>query len=100
MSKGPVFTGSIDVTKILKEHINEVVRKDGTKAKFLNFAIFESKEPRFGNTHYIVQSVGKEARERGVKGPTLGDIKPGKSVASSKPATPDSDDGGTDDVPF
>ena len=68
MADKPI-TFKIDVTKILKEHLYK-----GAKATYLDCVVWPSKEVKYGQTHYIVQSVGKEAREAGVKGPIIGNL--------------------------
>jgi len=63
----------IDVTKIMKEHLFE--GKNG--AKWLDLIAWENKagEDTYGNTHMVVQSLPKEARQDGKKGPILGNAK-------------------------
>jgi hypothetical protein len=69
----------IDVTKIDKSHLFE--GKNG--AKYLDVILIETPDNRFGNHYMAAQSVSKEARESGVKGPILGN---GKVVGKGKPA--------------
>ena len=67
---------SIDVTKIDKEQIKPVIKKDGSTGKYLSLLIFENDEPdKFGNTHVVRESVSREAREKGIKGKILGNGK-------------------------
>ena len=63
----------IDVTKIKKEHLFS--GKNG--AKHLDIAIHENRDgtDQYGNDGFITQSVSKEARERGEKGPIIGNWK-------------------------
>ncbi len=77
------ITIRIDVKKILKEHLYE--GKNG--AKYLNLAIFENRDglDRFGNSHYVVQDIPKEARDRGEKGPILGNAKIEAQGSSGQP---------------
>jgi hypothetical protein len=65
-------TGKINVTKILKEHLFK-----GEKGTYLDIAIWPNKDgaDEWGNTHYVTQSVSKEARERGEKGAIIGNLK-------------------------
>jgi len=87
----------IDAQKILKEHLFK-----GAKGTYLDLTLMDNKEGRdtYGNDGFVVQDIGKEARERGEKGPILENWKrldksaPRPSSAfQSKP----SDD---DDAPF
>ena len=100
--------GKINVLKIAKEHLFQ-----GKTAKYLDIAIWPNKggTDEYGNTHYITQSVGKEARDRGEKGAIIGNIKwveaqdqsprpPAKPAARPAPAKdPDLDVDGSE-VPF
>lgn len=74
----------IDVTKILKEHLFQ--GKNG--AKYLDIAIHDNRDGKdqYGNDGFITQSVSKEARERGEKGPIIGNWKELES-RQSKPVT-------------
>lgn len=64
--------GKINVLKIAKEHLFQ-----SKTAKYLDIAIWPNKNgtDEYGNTHYITQSVGKEARDRGEKGAIIGNLK-------------------------
>jgi hypothetical protein len=64
------FTAKIDVTKILKEHL---FQSQKTPAKYLDIA-FHIKETEYGDG-YITQSVSKEARDKGERGPIVGNWK-------------------------
>lgn len=66
------ITISINVTKILKDYIYE-----GKSGKYLNLVLFENKDgpDQYGCTHVVKQDLGKEAREKGIKGPILGNAK-------------------------
>ena len=68
-----MITGKIDVTKIDKERLFHAQ----SGAKYLDILIIPNKdgEGRYGDTHFIVQGVSKEARERGERGPILGNAK-------------------------
>jgi hypothetical protein len=96
--------GKIDVTKIKKEHLFK-----GQKGTFLNITLHENKDgtDQYGNDGFITQGVSKEARERGEKGPIIGNwrrLKP-KGQAAPRTATapavnqdgPPTED---DDIPF
>jgi len=71
-----MITLKIDVTKISKEHIFTGKKKqDGTQPKYLNCILFENKNGKgtYGDTHRIVQSIPKAARDAGERGPVIGD---------------------------
>ena len=100
--------GKINVLKIAKEHLFQ-----GKTAKYLDIAIWPNKNgtDEYGNTHYITQSVCKEARDRGEKGAIIGNIKwveaeeqqpkpAAKPSARPVPAKDPDIDVAPDDVPF
>ena len=64
---------SIDVTKIDKSRINEVTKKDGSVAKYVNLTTFinPSEEDQYGNHGVIAQSQTKEERESGAERPPI-----------------------------
>ena len=100
-------TVKINVTRILKEHLFE-----GKAGKYLDLVLMENKDgpDQYGNDGFVIQGVSKEARERGEKGPIIGNWKTveRKMPAQQKPATkpaaqPAPADGAPpedDDVPF
>lgn len=62
------ITLKIDVTKIDKNLLFK-----GQKGTYLDIVLFENKTAsQYGDTHYCVQGVTKEDRERGVQGPIIG----------------------------
>lgn len=65
------ITLKINVTRILKEHLYA-----GKNGKYLDLAVWPNKDgpDQYGNTHFVCQSVSKEAREQGVKGPIIGNL--------------------------
>lgn len=102
----------IDVTKIEKERLYR-----GKKGKYLDMVLIPTPNGKYDQTHMVVQSVSKEEREQGIKGPILGnaeerfrdqggrfdDAPPAhkQQLAGAPKADPDwavNDDG--DDVPF
>lgn len=96
---------SIRITreKIAKEHC--YVGKNGT---YCDMVLFDNKagKDQYGNDGFVVQSVSKEARQQGVKGPIIGNWKrvgedakpkPAAAPASTTPAPAATED---DDVPF
>ena len=72
----PPITITIDVKKLNKDHF--IVGKpdrDGKPVLYCDLVLFPSKEERYGNTHFVVQGVPKQARENGVKGGIVGNAK-------------------------
>lgn len=94
----------IDVTKINKE----LLFKGKTGAVYLDAALHE-RPNEYGDAGFITQSVDKEARARGEKGPIIGnwrrvgeDKKPAQAAApkpAAKAATPAANDDSSD-IPF
>ena len=65
-----MIRGKIDVKKIDKSALFK-----GAKGTYLDITLIESPNDTYGNTHMIVQDIGKERREAGEKGPILGNGK-------------------------
>jgi len=67
-----IIRAKIDVTKISKNHIYV-----GEKGKYIDITLLENRDgpDQFDNDFMVVQDLGKEARERGEKGPILGNGK-------------------------
>jgi len=93
-----MITAKINCSRILKEHLFE-----GKNGKYLDLVIWENKNgpDQYGNTHTICQSISKEAREAGEKGPILGNMRmetqqPTQAVDASRNNEPTDDD----QVPF
>ena len=93
---------SIRITreKIAKEHC--YVGKSGT---YCDMVLFDNKagKDQYGYDGFVVQSVSKEARQQGVKGPIIGNWKrigedKPKAAAAAAPALTATED--DDDVPF
>jgi hypothetical protein len=87
---------SIKTEKIEKAHLIE-----GKNGKILSVVLFENKDGKgqYGDDGFVVQSVSKEARENGVRGPICGNwryIGQGAAVTTSKPKQEVEDDS----VPF
>jgi hypothetical protein len=72
-----MFTLSIDVTKIDKSLLKEVIKKDGTKAVFLNFICWPNKEgkDKYDNDGSVKHSLSKEQRDAGIKSEIIGNYK-------------------------
>lgn len=111
----PNYNIKIDVTKILKEHLFQ--GKNG--AKYLDITLWENRDgpDQYGNTHRADQSISKEAREAGEKGPILGNarefaVRGGSQSRQSPPSNqqrqqggnqarrPDAFPAGEDEIPF
>ncbi len=71
----------INVTRIDKAHLF-----NGKNGKYLDIALFENRDgtDEHGNEGFITQSVTKEAREAGQKGPIIGNW---RRVGKNKPQT-------------
>jgi hypothetical protein len=66
-----LLTIKIDVTKIDKARLFQ--GKNG--AKYLDLVCIPSPNDKYGNTHFVTQSVTKEERQGGLKLPILGNAK-------------------------
>lgn len=95
------ITASIDVTKVTKERLFQ--GKNG--AKYLNIVLIPTTNDKYDNDFMVVESVSKEERASGVKGPILGNAKimvsrtgPPQHKANDKPESQQSAD--DTDVPF
>lgn len=100
------FKAKINVLQILKQYLFQ-----GRSGKYLDVAFFLNKDGagKYGDDGFIVQEISKEARDRGEKGPIIGNwryhkpkaTEPAKTAdaapASNPETPPDADD---DDVPF
>ena len=64
-----MITAKIDVTKIEKARLYK-----GEKGTYLDILLIP-REDEWGNSHMVVQSVSKQEREAGVRGPILGNAK-------------------------
>ena len=71
MSKQRPIKLKIDVKKIIKAHLFA-----GAKGTYLDCAVWPNRDgpDQYGNTHYVVQEISKEAREAGEKGPIIGNL--------------------------
>lgn len=87
-----IIRAKIDVTKIDKSKIFV-----GAKGKYIDISLLENRNgpDEFDNDFMVVQDIGKEARERGEKGPILGNGKfVGERPAGAKQGAPQSDNQG------
>jgi len=88
----------IDVTKIDKALLYK-----GEKGTYLNGVLLENKNGpgEYGDDGFIVQDVTKDMREKGIKGPIIGNWRhlQTKSTPAPKPA-PATSAAEDDDIPF
>lgn len=86
----------IATAKIDKTHLYE-----GKTGKFLDVLLLDNKDgvDQYGNAGFVVQSVSKEAKARGEKGPIIGNWKHVGTKTEAKPA-PKTESTNEDDVPF
>lgn len=90
---------SINVAKIAKEHL----RTDKNGNKWLDLALWETPGDKYGNDYRVNQSLGKEARDQGLRGAILGNGKNRGNFTggASRPApAPTPATTTTDEVPF
>ena len=92
--------GKIDVTKIDKSFLFK-----GKSGTYLDVALIPNKSGRdqYGNDGMIVQSVSKQARQEGKKGPILGnyvDMDQRHSEPKQKTVNARDPIGPEDDIPF
>ena len=101
-------TLKIDVTKIDKKYLF----KANSGAVYLDVVLFRN-DGKYGDDHVVVQSISKEAREAGEKGPILGNATliteeptndPGpayrEAAGETLPNHKDVDTGDGDSIPF
>lgn len=74
-----MIKAKINVTAIEKARLFR-----GEKGVYLDIALIETPNDRFGNDYLIVQEVSKDERLAGVKGPILGNAK----ILGKKPDAP------------
>ena len=100
MSKAtPIGRMNINVTRIAKEHL-----VPGKSGKYLGLTFWENDQPdQYGNAGFVTQEIPKELRDRGEKGPIVGNWKrietrqqPKAVAPKPAPAQPEDED----DVPF
>lgn len=90
-----MITGKINVLAIDKARLFQ-----GEKGKYLDIVLIETPNSQYGDDYMIVQSVTKEEREKGVKGPILGNAKIVGGKQAPKPAAPSTPPDDPDQVPF
>lgn len=68
---------SLDYDKLIAALKNDpaIIKTTDKGKRFLNLTVNESKEVKFGNTHYVAISTTKEERETGKKGDIIGNGK-------------------------
>ncbi len=89
--------------KIDVKKIDKALLYPGEKGTYLNGVFFENKNgtSEYGDDGFIVQDVTKEMREKGIKGPIIGNWRhlQTKSTPAPKPA-PATSAAEDDDIPF
>lgn len=94
----------IDVKKIIKAHLYT-----GKTATYLDCTLKDNRDGKdqYGNDGFIVQDVGKEAREAGERGPIIGNWKRVGADTAARPAsrppvrqTPPPEDMPADELPY
>lgn len=80
-----LITCKIDVSKIIKSALFK-----GQSGTYLDITLMPNRDgkSKYGDDYFIIQDIGKEARERGERGPIIGNakIKEPKSQAQSRGA--------------
>ncbi len=99
------IAAKIDVTLIEKQRLfrGKKENKAGVMPMYLDVVLIPSDNDKYGNDFMVVQAVTKEERQKGVRGPILGNAKfLGGKDKSPRPATTASSEPPTetDDVPF
>lgn len=92
----------IDVTKINKEYLFK-----GNKGTYLDVLLHDNRDGRdeYGNDGMVTQSIPKDLREQGQKGPIIGswrdlDTRPKAQQSAPKPPLCRTTDDSGDDLPF
>jgi len=75
-----VISISIDVTKIDKGRLitgkpQDRGGEEPVSPKYCDLTLIETPDSQYGDSHMVVQSVSKEEREAGERGPILGNAK-------------------------
>ena len=97
---------NINLEKLEKEHFFK-----GAKGTYVDLTLIPSRDSQYGDSHFIVQDVGKEKRLAGIKGPIVGNAKPvggpqqpaGQTTPPASKIAPEDVPGALpadDDVPF
>jgi len=90
------ITLKIDVTKIEKARLFK-----GEKGTYLDAVLFyDTDADQYGQNGMIVQSVTQDERQKGVKGPILGNAKMIGQPQNIAPQAAGSSSDPTDDLPF
>jgi len=77
------------LAKINYDLIDQSRLFSGKKGRYLDIALIDTPNDKYGNDFMVVQSVSKEDREAGKKGPILGNGKyPAKRDGAVQPAAP------------
>lgn len=65
------ITAKVDLNKVLDQHLFQA----NSGARYLDIVLIPSKNSQYGDTHFIVQGVNKASRDKGEKGPIIGNAK-------------------------
>lgn len=76
-----MIKAKINVSKISKSHLFK-----GKSGLYLNIALIETHDDKYGNDYMVVQDLGPEAAARKERGPILGNAK--NIFRSDKPQAP------------
>lgn len=92
------------VIKIDVKKIDKALLYTGAKGTYLDAALHE-KPNDYGDAGFVTQSVSKDKREQGIKGPIIGNwrhvgSKPSADPNYAKPLPPAAATTGDDDLPF
>lgn len=93
------IAGKISMSKIDKAKLYQ-----GRTDTYLDFVLIPTKNSRYGDDYMVVQGVSKSDREKGIKGPILGNARiissvEHRSAPQGRPA-PKKDENVDEDVPF
>ena len=77
--------------KIKVADIDKTALYEGQNGKYLDLVMIPTPNNKYGSTHMVVQSLPKERRDQGERGPILGNAKVlggGRSGGSQPPSSP------------
>lgn len=92
-----IISAKLDVKKILKDRLFV-----GEKGTYLDITLLKNRDgpDQYGNDYMVVQDLGKEARDKGEKGPILGNAKIRSTGAAPQPRTTQKPVDDSEDVAF
>jgi hypothetical protein len=107
MSNAKPIKLKVNVTRVLKEHLYA-----GKNGKYLDLVAWPNKNgpDQYGNTHFVCQEISREARDRGERGPIIGNLTlpepeqrpPARTEAARRAESHEESQAGfeEDDIPF